>query len=120
MHRHVTNASMQVQTQAAQKQIRTKRERQASEREKTRQRAFMAFRESMSPDQQEAFETVALENPEHLTRRLYIQHSARRDKTFELYRKIILQSHFLVLRGISWQRVELTGDFAWRESCSER
>jgi hypothetical protein len=82
-------------TKAAQAQIRTKRERQAAEREKTRQRAFMAFWESMSPDQQEAFETEALENAEQLTRRLYIQHSAKRGKAFELYRNVILQSHFL-------------------------
>jgi hypothetical protein len=55
----------------------------------------MAFWESMSPDQQEAFETEALENAEQLTRRLYIQHSAKRGKAFELYRNVILQSHFL-------------------------
>jgi hypothetical protein len=81
-------------TKAEDEQLRTKRERQAAERDKSRQRAFTAFWESLSPAQQDAFETEALEKAEQMTRRLYLQHSARRGKAFELYRKVILQSHF--------------------------
>ncbi|MEI7702634.1 MAG: hypothetical protein WCK86_22760, partial [Planctomycetia bacterium] len=44
---------------------------------------------------QDTFETEALEKTEPMTRRLYLQHSARQGKAFELYRKVILQSHFL-------------------------
>jgi len=88
-------AQRQKATKAADEQLRTKRERQAAERDKSRQRAFIAFWESLSPAQQDAFETEALEKTEQMTRRLYLQHSAKRGKAFELYRKVILQSHFL-------------------------
>ncbi len=80
---------------ASDDQLRTRRERQATERDKSRQRAFIAFWESLSPAQQDSFETEALEKADQMTRRLYLQHSAKRDKAFELYRKVILQSHFL-------------------------
>ena len=80
---------------ASDEQLRTKRERQAAEQDKTRQRAFTAFWDALSPSDQDTFETEALDQAEHMTRRLYLQHSAKRDKAFELYRKVILQSHFL-------------------------
>ena len=80
---------------ASDEQLRTRRERQAAEQDKTRQRAFTAFWDALSPSDQDTFETEALDQAEHLTRRLYLQHSAKRDKAFELYRKVILQSHFL-------------------------
>ena len=88
-------AQRQKATKAADERLRTKRERQAAERDKSQQRAFIAFWESMSPAQQDTFETESLESAEQLTRRLYLQHSAKRGKAFELYRKVILQSHFL-------------------------
>jgi hypothetical protein len=88
-------AQRQKETKATDERLRTKRERQAAERDKSRQRAFTAFWNSMSPVQQDTFETEALEQAEHLTRGLYLQHSAKRGKAFELYRKVILQSHFL-------------------------
>lgn len=88
-------AQRQKATKAADEQLRTKRERQAAERDKSRQRAFIAFWESLSPAQQDTFETEALEKADQMTRRLYLQHSAKRGKAFELYRKVILQSHFL-------------------------
>ncbi|MEZ6034158.1 MAG: hypothetical protein R3C17_13770 [Planctomycetaceae bacterium] len=95
-------------TKAADEQLRTKRERQAAERDRTRQRAFMAFWESMSPDQQDVFETEALEKAEQMTRRLYLQHSAKRGKAFELYRKVILQSHFLKIHQLAIPETDRT------------
>ncbi len=50
-------AQRQKATKAADERLRTKRERQADERDKSRQRAFIAFWESLSPAQQDAFET---------------------------------------------------------------
>ena len=101
-------AQRQKATKAADEELRTKRERQAAERDKSRQRAFIAFWESLSPAQQDAFETEALEKAEQMTRRLYLQHSAKRGKAFELYRKVILQSHFLKSHQFAIQETDRT------------
>ena len=62
------------QAKEAQKQaevnVRTKRERQALRKQNSRQRAFMAFWETMSPSEQDTFETEALENAKMMKRRL--------------------------------------------------
>ena len=79
----------------AEQRVRTRREREAAEREKTQQRAFMAFWSAMSPNEQESFENEALDKAEPLIKRLYFQHSGKRGKEFGMYRRIILQKHFL-------------------------
>lgn len=49
--------------------------------------------QSIIPDK--PVETEVLEQAELLTRRLHLQHPAKRDKAFEHYLKVILQSQFL-------------------------
>jgi hypothetical protein len=93
------------QSREAQKQaeanVRTKRERLALRKQNSRQRAFMAFWDAMSPSEQDTFETEALEHAEVMTKRLYLQHSGKPGKAHEIYRRMLLESHFRKTRGQS-------------------
>ena len=79
---------------ALKREFPTKREREAAERDIARSEAFNAFWQSLSAEQQSAFERDALDAAEPMTRRLYLDHSGKGGKAFELYRRIILQGHF--------------------------
>ncbi len=86
------------QAKEAQKQaesnVRTKRERLALRKQNSRQRAFMAFWEVMSPSEQDTFETEALENAEMMKKRLYLEASGKGGKAFEIYRQMVLKDQF--------------------------
>ena len=72
----------EVQKQA-ESNVRIKRERLALRRQNSRQRAFMAFWEAMSPSEQDAFETEALDNADMMKKRLYLD-----------LKQVILDRHF--------------------------
>ena len=78
----------------AESNVRTKREREAVRQELSRQRAFTAFWERMSPSEQDTFETEALEHADALKRDQYLEHLGKGGKIFELYRLIVLRDHF--------------------------
>ena len=78
----------------AESNVRTKREREAVRQELSRQRAFTAFWERMSPSEQDTFETEALEQADVLKRDQYLEHLGKGGKIFELYRLIVLKDHF--------------------------
>ena len=86
------------QSREAQKQaesnVRTKRERLALRKQNSRQRAFMAFWEAMSPSEQDAFETEALDAADIMKKRLYLEASGKGGKAFEIYRQMVLKDHF--------------------------
>jgi hypothetical protein len=86
------------QSKEAQKQaeanVRTKRERLALRKQNSRQRAFMAFWEAMSPSEQDAFETEALEAADTMKKRLYLEASGKGGKAFEIYRQMVLKDQF--------------------------
>ena len=93
------------QSKEAQKQtesnVRTKRERLAVRRQNSRQRAFMAFWEAMSPSEQDAFETEALEAADTMKKRLYLESSGKGGKVFEVYRQIVLMDQFERTHGLT-------------------
>jgi len=78
----------------AQQRASTKRERQAIQKQNSRQRAFTAFWEAMSPSDQDAFETEALEAADVMKKRLYLQASGKCGKVFEVYRQMVLMDQF--------------------------
>ena len=92
------------QAKEAQKQaeanVRTKRERLALRKQNSRQRAFTAFWEALSPSEQDTFETEALENADMMKRRLYLEASGKRGKAFEIYRQMILIDQFERIHGL--------------------
>ena len=92
------------QSREAQKQaesnVRTKRERLALRKQNSRQRAFTAFWEALSPSEQDTFETEALENADMMKRRLYLEASGKRGKAFEIYRQMILIDQFERIHGL--------------------
>ncbi len=92
------------QAKEAQKQaeadVRTKRERLALRKQNSRQRAFIAFWEAMSPSEQDAFETEALENTNVMKKRLYLEASGKGGKAFEVYRQMILLDQFERSHGL--------------------
>ena len=92
------------QAKEAQKQaesnVRTKRERLALRKQNSRQRAFMAFWEAMSPSEQDAFETEALEAADTMKKRLYLEASGKGGKAFEIYRQMVLKDPFARAHGI--------------------
>ena len=92
------------QAKEAQKQaeanVRTKRERLALRKKNSRQRAFMAFWEAMSPSEQDTFETEALEAASTMKKRLYLEASGKGGKTFEVYRKMVLTDQFDRAHGL--------------------
>jgi len=64
VQRNNRQQAREAQKQSQQRAI-SKRERQAIQKQNSRQRAFMAFWEAMSPSEQDAFETEALERRQH-------------------------------------------------------
>jgi len=94
----------------AQQRASTKRERQAIQKQNSRQRAFMAFWEAMSPSEQDAFETEALEAADAMKKRLYLQASGKGGKIFDVYRQMILQDHFERVHGLARPSTLSTAD----------
>ena len=92
------------QAKEAQKQaeasVRTKRECLALRKQNSRQRAFMAFWDAMSPSEQDAFETEALEAADTMKKRLYLEASGKGGKAFEIYRQMVLMDQFAREHGI--------------------
>lgn len=84
---------------ALKREFTTRREREAAEKDIARSEAFNAFWQSLGPDRQTAFEREALDAAEPIKRRLYLDHSGKGGKAFELYRRIILQGHFQRTEG---------------------
>lgn len=84
---------------ALKREFLTKREREAAEKDIARSEAFNAFWQSLSPERQNTFEREALDAAEPMKRRLYLDHSGKGGKAFELYRRIILQGHFQKLEA---------------------
>jgi len=78
----------------AQQRASSKRERQAIQKQNSRQRAFTAFWEAMSPSDQDAFETESLEAADVMKKRLYLEASGKGGKAFEVYRQIVLMDQF--------------------------
>jgi len=78
----------------AQQRASTKRERQAIQMQNSRQRAFMALWEAMSPSEQDVFETEALDAADAMKKRLYLQASGKGGKAFEVYRQMVLMDQF--------------------------
>lgn len=84
---------------ALKREFLIKREREAAEKDIARSEAFNAFWQSLSPERQNTFERDALDGAEPMKRRLYLDHSGKGGKAFELYRRIILQGHFQKLEA---------------------
>ena len=84
----------------AQQRTNTKRERQAMQKQNSRQRAFMAFWEAISPAEQDTFETEALEAADPMKKRLYLQSSGKGGKAFEVYRQMVLMDQFERTNGL--------------------
>ncbi len=99
IQRHERQQSREAQKQA-ESNVRTKRERLALRKQNSRQRAFMAFWEAMSPSEQDTFETEALENAELMKKRLYLESSGKGGKTFEVYRQMVLMDQFARAHGL--------------------
>jgi len=98
-----------LQVKEAQKQaeanVRTKRERLALRKQNSRQRAFMAFWDAMSPSEQDTFETEALENAGTMKKRLYLEASGKGGKAFEVYRQMVLMDQFARTHGLLQPKV---------------
>lgn len=79
----------------AERELRTKREQAAAERENARQEAFLAFWNSLSPTEQSDYEREALESAEPTKRTGYLRAMGKETTpVFELYRMIVLRDHF--------------------------
>ena len=91
--RHERQQAKEVQKQA-ESNVRIKRERLALRKQNSRQRAFVAFWEAMSPSEQDAFETESLEAADAMKKRLYVEASGKGGKAFEIYRQMILTDQF--------------------------
>ena len=100
VHRLERQQSKEAQKQA-ESNVRTKRERLAVRRQNSRQRAFTAFWEAMSPSEQDAFETEALDNSEMMKKRLYVEASGKGGKVFTVYRQIVLMDQFERTHGLT-------------------
>ena len=85
----------------AENNVRTKRERLALRKQNSRQRAFIAFWEAMSPSEQDAFETEALDNANMMKKRLYLEASGKGGKAFEIYRQMILMDQFEQIHSLN-------------------
>ena len=60
----------------------------------------MAFWEAMSPSEQDAFETEALEAADTMKKRLYLEASGKGGKVFEVYRQMVLMDQFERTHGL--------------------
>jgi len=85
----------------AQQRASTKRERRAIQKQNSRQRGFMALWEAMSPSDQDAFETEALEAAAPMKKHLYLQSSSKGGKAFKVYRRMILLDQFEHVHGLA-------------------
>ncbi|MEZ6081918.1 MAG: hypothetical protein R3C56_41455 [Pirellulaceae bacterium] len=83
-------ASLQAEKQAA----LSRRERESREREQRRVDAFYAYWAGLSPEQQDSFETEAIDTAEPVKRKGYYQYQGRNDRLFDQYRTILLRDHF--------------------------
>jgi len=80
---------------AAERELRTKRERDAAARENSRQEAFLAFWGSLSSAEQDDYEREALDTAEPTKRTGYLRAMGKgTNPVFEQYRMIILRDHF--------------------------
>lgn len=80
---------------AAEREVRTKRERTAAERVNSRQEAFLAFWNSLSPAEQNDYERKALDTAEPTKRTGYLRAMGKgTTPVFEQYRMIILRDYF--------------------------
>ncbi len=83
-------ASLQAEKQAA----LSRRERESHQREQRRVDAFHAYWAGLSPEQQDAFETEAINAAEPVKRKGYYQYQGRNEQLFEQYRTLLLRDHF--------------------------
>ena len=60
----------------------------------------MAFWEAMSPSEQDAFETEALEAADTMKKRLNVAASGKGGKAFEVYRQLVLIDQFERAHGL--------------------
>jgi hypothetical protein len=80
---------------ASERELRTKREREAARKDNTRQEAFLAFWRSLTPAKQSDFERDALDSADPTKRSGYLRAMGKRTgPTFEHYRMVILRDHF--------------------------
>ena len=87
---------------SAQRDFRTRREREHAERQDARQRAFLAFWNALTPTEQEDFERDALESAESTKRSGYLRSMGKRSQAvFQQYRSIILRDHFERTHGLT-------------------
>lgn len=79
----------------AERELRTKRERDAAARENSRQEAFLAFWNGLPSVEQENYERQALELADPTKRTGYLRAMGKgTNPVFEQYRMIILRDHF--------------------------
>ena len=64
----------------------------------------------MSPSEQDAFETAALEAADPMKKRLYLQNSGKGGKVFEVYRQMILLDQFERENGLTLPSTLSTAD----------
>lgn len=74
--------------------LATAREKQAADRAKNRQQAFIEYWQSLSPTAQSEFEDLAVQQSELTKRQGYYRHQGREGPLFEEYRQVILIDHF--------------------------
>ena len=55
----------------------------------------------MSPSEQDAFETEALEAANTMKKRLYLEASGKGGKAFEIYRQMVLNDQFERMHGLN-------------------
>jgi hypothetical protein len=79
---------------AATLEFQTQRERTAHQREESRRQAFMAFWESLSMQQQEAFESEAVDHSDLTKRAGYYRSQGEQDQLFKHYQTAILRDHY--------------------------
>ena len=109
VHRQQRQQAKEAQKQAQQLAI-TKRERQALQKQNSRQRAFTAFWEAMSPSEQDTFETESLEAADTMKKRLELQNSGKGGNVFEVYRRMILLDQFERVHGFALPSTLSTAD----------
>ena len=70
----------------------------------------MAFWEAMSPSEQDAFETEALDNADMMKKRLYLEASDKGGKAFEIYRQMVLKDQFERIHGLTAVATQASGE----------
>lgn len=74
--------------------LATARERQAAEQSNCRNKEFVDYWQSLSPDAQSEFEDSAVAQSESTKKLGYYRHQGREGPLFEEYRQVILKDHF--------------------------